>query len=30
METKEISREEIKGLEVLAEGFKAIDWDGGT
>ena len=30
METKEISREEIKGLEILAEGYKAIDWDGGT
>ena len=24
METKEISREEIKGLEVLSAGYKAI------
>ena len=30
MKTYEISRDEIKGLEPIAEGYKAIKYDGGT
>ena len=30
MKTYEISRDEIKGLEPITEGYKAVKYDGGT
>lgn len=30
METREIARKEIEGLEVLAEGYKAVSYDNST